>query len=159
MIYFCLREARRAPREFFGCSQVLTHALRTPWVAFLCLRDVFAVVRLIIWWPKSSMMLLRPLSVIGMARSTDMLPRSGASGTQPEQKNIRHMISRPKIARGIHFCGLLVLVLSASCSKRGFKSSSSKTSKYLTIVVSSVLQGASSGSAPAPTSSSPTPTK
>ena len=40
MSYFCLCEARRAPREFFGCSQVLKHALRTPWVAFLCLRDV-----------------------------------------------------------------------------------------------------------------------
>ena len=68
MSYFCLREACRAPWEFFGCSQVLKHTLRTPWVAFLCLRDVFAVVHLIIWWPKSSMMLLRPLSVTDNGR-------------------------------------------------------------------------------------------
>ena len=58
----------------------------------------------------------------------------GARGNTTGAKNIRHMISRPKIARGIHFCGPLVLVLSASCSKRGLKSSSSKMSKYLTIV-------------------------
>ena len=72
---------------------------------------------------KCGMLLLRPLSVRKMARDADAAAELRPVKTRRALKKHRHIISKLRIARGLHFCGQLVSIPHASCFKMHPKSS------------------------------------
>ena len=140
MSYFCLRWSHGLPREcprylkmpkpFFVTHLValssVCHCLVHLWVAKGC--------------PKGGMMLPRPLSVTDNGRRRRRCCQTGLIKTRRAFKKYRHIIFRPKIARGVHFRSQLVFISKSSCFQMQLKLSTSLKAKHLVTISSSVLQ-------------------